>query len=481
MFQPGQLIANRYVVVERLGQGTMGVVYLVEHHVLGLRLALKLIHKKLLSDPSALQRFAREARAASHIEHPNVPYIFDHGETDEGQPYIAMELIEGQTLEDELASLRRNDELCELQRALHLLIQICEALQAAHEQQVLHRDLKPANVMLFETKSGAEAVKVVDFCLAGIQGIEQSTASLVLGTPQYLSPEQATGSSQDARSDLYCLGLIAFELLAGHPPYVGAALHVLRAHIDEAAPRLTAACARDVPPDLEALVASCLHKDPKYRPGSARKVKDRLEGLLRDEQLGRRRQLGNTGTQTQDEWLHHTLSMTERQTLTYVSLVDRGQATAIDELVERIICATSHPQRQPLADLYAAKVIAEDNLRELELELEQRAYQIALAERALAQRLASLHRALMQLENSEEPTEEAYTRLVERIRQTKEQHVLRVARFAEQLTAVKNDARAVVDRVTEAKQALLEMLSTHKTQLLMLDRDLLAAFVRAGI
>ncbi len=211
----GSVIADRYHIVKKLGEGGMGAVYLGEHVKMGRQSAIKVMSASMASDPDAIARFNREAANAARINHPNVCAIYDFGETPDGIIYLAMEFIEGESLGD---VLDREGALGP-QRAVAILQQTADALQAAHDLGIVHRDLKPDNIMLARGRGGAELVKVVDFGIAkamsGQEGQQVTKTGLVVGTPEYMSPEQLSGDVLDGRSDIYSLGLVFFRMLTG--------------------------------------------------------------------------------------------------------------------------------------------------------------------------------------------------------------------------------------------------------------------------
>ncbi|MDH3495273.1 MAG: serine/threonine protein kinase [Gemmatimonadota bacterium] len=211
----GSVIADRYHIVKKLGEGGMGAVYLGEHVKMGRQSAIKVMSPSMTSDPDAIARFNREAANAARINHPNVCAIYDFGETPDGIIYLAMEFIEGEALGD---VLDREGALAP-HRAVAILQQTADALQAAHELGIVHRDLKPDNIMLARGRGGAELVKVVDFGIAkamrGQEGQQVTKTGLVVGTPEYMSPEQLSGDVLDGRSDIYSLGLVFFRMLTG--------------------------------------------------------------------------------------------------------------------------------------------------------------------------------------------------------------------------------------------------------------------------
>ncbi len=219
----GQVIADRYHVTGLIGEGGMGRVYSAEHVRMGRRSALKVMSPALASTADAITRFNREASNASRINHPNVAAIYDFGETPDGLLYIAMEFVEGETLR---ALIERTGPL-PIARAAQITRGAADALHAAHHLGIIHRDLKPDNIMLARQLDGADWVKVVDFGIAksvarpgeGGGGQTVTTAGVSLGTPEYMSPEQLAGEALDARTDIYSLGLVLFNMLTGQLPY----------------------------------------------------------------------------------------------------------------------------------------------------------------------------------------------------------------------------------------------------------------------
>jgi serine/threonine-protein kinase len=216
----GQVVADRYHVVKKLGEGGMGQVYLAEHVKMGRRSAIKVMNPSMVHDPDAVARFNREASNASRITHPNVCAIYDFGETPEGLIYLAMEYIEGEALTD----LLEREGALKVPRAVHIFRQVADALQAAHDLGIVHRDLKPDNIMLTKNRGGADVVKVVDFGIAkAVSGDESgqkvTKTGLVVGTPEFMSPEQLSGDKLDGRSDLYSLALVFYKMLAGELPF----------------------------------------------------------------------------------------------------------------------------------------------------------------------------------------------------------------------------------------------------------------------
>jgi serine/threonine-protein kinase len=214
----GTLLGGRYRILEKLGEGAMGAVYVAEHVRIGRRDAIKLLRGELSQDSEAIARFSRGARIVSAIRHPNVCSIYDFGDTDDGYQFLAMEYVAGGTLRE---MLEREGRL-PIERAVRIARQTAGALQAAHDSGIVHRDLKPANIMLATTRDGLDEVKVVDFDIAKIAdggGEEVTRLGFVVGTPEYMSPEQLMGERLDGRSDVYSLGLVLFRMLTGALPF----------------------------------------------------------------------------------------------------------------------------------------------------------------------------------------------------------------------------------------------------------------------
>ncbi len=264
----GQVIADRYQVLALLGAGGMGRVYLAEHVRMGRKSALKVMSPALAATADAISRFNREAANASRINHPNVAQIYDFGETSDGMLYLAMEYIEGETL---TRVIEREGSLS-IARAAGIANQAADALSAAHHLGIVHRDLKPENIMLARHIDGSDWVKVVDFGIAkttqqsgGSQTV--TTVGVSLGTPEYMSPEQLAGERLDARSDLYALGLVCFNMLTGDLPYPRVTSRETLVKRLTAKPRSLSDVRPDIawPEALQAALDRALAPDPKDR------------------------------------------------------------------------------------------------------------------------------------------------------------------------------------------------------------------------
>ncbi len=214
----GSVVADRYHITKKLGEGGMGTVYLAEHVKMGRKSALKVMNPGMNSDPDAIARFNREASNASRLSHPNICGIYDFGETPDGLIYLAMEFIEGQALTE----LIEADGSLAPARAGRIVHQTADALQVAHDAGIVHRDLKPDNIMVARNRDGSDVVKVVDFGIAKASSSDAQKVTktgLVVGTPEYMSPEQLAGDTLDGRSDVYSLALVAFNALTGKLPF----------------------------------------------------------------------------------------------------------------------------------------------------------------------------------------------------------------------------------------------------------------------
>jgi serine/threonine-protein kinase len=277
----GSMFAGRFRIESMLGRGGMGTVYRATHDFLRRVVAIKVLHPSLLGDPNVLGRFQREARAAARIEHPNVTRIVDYGHSEDGIPYLVMELLEA----DPLSKVILEQGPMPVARTINILVRIAQALGAAHAVGVIHRDLKPANVMLLDGDDPADRVKICDFGLAKIVEPEEgdmalSAHGLGFGTPEYMSPEHCAGEPVDQRGDIYSFGLIAFALLCARPPFTGPPYEVTAAHVRKPPPSLFSVTGRtDIPDGLQQLVSRCLAKRPDDRFQSAAELVNALASL----------------------------------------------------------------------------------------------------------------------------------------------------------------------------------------------------------
>jgi serine/threonine-protein kinase len=263
----GRELGN-YVVKSLLGEGGMGAVFAGEHRFLGTKVAIKVLHGTYASIPEVSQRFFQEAKATLEIGHPNVIKILDFGQSQTGELYLVMELLDGKSL----AAMLTERTFSESETA-RLGVALCDGLAAAHAKGIIHRDLKPDNI--FITASGEP--KILDFGIAKVAQAGGGTKTgSVLGTPQYMAPEQAKGSKHiGPHTDVYSLGAILFEMMTGAPPFSGDTLHeLITKQMFEAPARPSTMCM--ISTELESLILSCLAKEPAQRPPSILAVRERL-------------------------------------------------------------------------------------------------------------------------------------------------------------------------------------------------------------
>jgi serine/threonine-protein kinase len=259
VLNPGQSFGN-YRILEQIGVGGMGAVYLAQHPLIGKKVALKVIHNELSANKEVISRFFNEAKAANQIGHDHIVSIHDFGQTDDGQHFYIMEFIEGRTLASVLVERRTLHP----QRCLHITAQIASGLAAAHNANIIHRDLKPDNVMLVNRMGDADFVKILDFGLAKILDSQKQLTAIgvVLGTPQYMSPEACESRRDlDSRSDIYSLGILMFQMLTGRVPFEGNSMGEVLVKQVTKLPPAPRALNPAVPPSVEQIVLRCLAKD----------------------------------------------------------------------------------------------------------------------------------------------------------------------------------------------------------------------------
>src|SRR5216683_283858 len=276
---------SHYRVIEKLGGGGMGVVYKAEDQKLGRFAALKFLPDQVADEPQSLERFRREARSASALNHPNICTIYEIGD-DGGRPFIAMELLQGQNLSEVLAA-----GPMEVERLLAIALQAAAALEAAHNAGIIHRDVKPANIFI----TRAEQVKLLDFGIAKSANVPVSEAPAAgqsrldltrpgtpVGTPAYMSPEQVRGEELDARTDIYSFGMVLYEMATGRQASSGQSTALTYEAILHHAPTSAIRINPEIPPKLEEIIEKTLEKDRELRYQSAGELRADLKRLKRD-------------------------------------------------------------------------------------------------------------------------------------------------------------------------------------------------------
>src|ERR671935_882174 len=254
------VVDGRYRILNRIGSGGMADVYRAEDTHLGREVALKVLHRRFAEDDEFVQRFRREASSAAGLQHPNVVQVYDRGEWD-GTYYIAMEFLEGRSLKQ----IIREEGPLDPDRAIDIVIQVLRAERFAHKRGIVHRDIKPHNVIVDDEGNA----KVTDFGIARAGASDMTETGSILGTAQYLSPEQAQGHAVSASSDLYAIGIVLYEMLTGRVPFdAESAVSIALKHVSEAPPPM-AVLNPDVPAELEQVVMWALNKNPVDRPANA--------------------------------------------------------------------------------------------------------------------------------------------------------------------------------------------------------------------
>ena len=274
---------DKYRIIERIGEGGMGLVYQAEHTVIEKRVAMKVLREDFSKRPEVVERFRQEAKSASRIGHENIVDISDFGTTPFGQSYFVMEMLDG----EDLANVLARETFISSERAIDIVLQCCRALGAAHSKGIVHRDMKPENIFLTARSNGlGDFVKIVDFGIAKMSDIETpgepgrklTKTGMIFGTPEYMSPEQAAGKALDHRVDIYALGVILFEVTTGRVPFVGDSfMGILTQHMFEDPPSLAEVNPQvTVELELTAVIAKALSKDPDQRYATMADLADAL-------------------------------------------------------------------------------------------------------------------------------------------------------------------------------------------------------------
>ena len=273
----GRVLLEQFTIEERIGAGGMGAVYRAHQKGVDRKVAVKILHADLTSNPDAVRRFQREATVAAAIDHPNVVRIFLYGELDDGNGYIVMEHLVGKSLFEVL----EEERVLALDRALHIAIQVCMGVGEAHSHRVVHRDIKPDNILLVTRGGDQDFVKVLDFGVARLTQTDRGSATqagLVFGTARYISPEGAAGELTDSRSDVYSIGVVLYQMLCGETPFDAATpVALLMKHINERTPKLRSRKhGASVPEAVANIVERALSKEPAKRYADAHALKEAL-------------------------------------------------------------------------------------------------------------------------------------------------------------------------------------------------------------
>ncbi|MBL8195252.1 MAG: serine/threonine protein kinase [Blastocatellia bacterium] len=274
----GKVLDSKYKIESFIGEGGMGNVYQAKHLHIGFPVAIKILHKKLLTDPTAVERFRREARSARAVNHPNAIQIMDFGITSDNILYIVMELIIGISLQKVL----EKETILNAARVIKLMRQICLALDVAHRKSIVHRDLKPDNILIINAGTFSETVKVIDFSIAKIKqtGDDPNITrdNIAVGTPQYLSPEQAQGLKElDHRADIYSLGIILYQMLTGTVPFNSKTTAMTLLQHIQAKPKAPREINPNIPIALEKVILKAIAKTPSSRQQTVLELLEELE------------------------------------------------------------------------------------------------------------------------------------------------------------------------------------------------------------
>lgn len=362
-FSPGLIVGGKYKIITLLGRGGIGSVYKVEQIFLAQQFALKTLNAQRASD-QLIRRFQNEARAASSLSHPNLVKVIDFGLLDAEQPYLVMDLVDGETLSERL----KTDGVFNLEQAVACFTQVCLGLSYAHEQGIIHRDIKPSNIMISGSLPfGAEGfVKVVDFGIAKLAYAEDgetqslTTTGEIFGSPLYMSPEQCSGLAVDYRCDIYSLGCVLFEALVGTAPFVGQnALSTMMLHQSQRAPTLKeASLGKDFPPELEQVVSKMLSKAPSDRYESLGIVANDLAQISKGAPV-----LGVSSVVTKPDKVSEPLKMSRREFQVWLAVT--AVSSACVSLTIGYFAMQAYQQKTEKVDVDASSIIKEQSVAEV--------------------------------------------------------------------------------------------------------------------
>src|SRR5215468_1585597 len=272
----GKVLADRFEMLDRCGEGGMGVVYRARQIAVDRIVAIKVLNAQVAQDPQWVHRFINEAKACSKLQHPNTVRLIDFGQTRDGLLFMAMEFLDGMSLR---TAIDRTGRMVPA-RVMKIIMQCCQSLAEAHGLGIIHRDIKPDNLFLVTLAGQPDFVKVLDFSVVTLKqqssSAMQTQAGVVFGTPNYMSPEQGRGLPLDARSDIYALGIVAYEMLMGRPPFSSQnPMEVLAMHVRTPVPPLVG-----VPDRIAQIVMRALNKDPAHRQQNAEQLYNECQSTL---------------------------------------------------------------------------------------------------------------------------------------------------------------------------------------------------------
>jgi len=333
----GTLLADRFEMIERIGEGGMGVVYRARQVSVDRIVAIKVLNAQVAQDPQWVGRFINEAKACSKLQHPNTVRLIDFGQTREGLLFMAMEFLDGMSIRQAIDRFGRLQPA----RVMRIISQCCQSLGEAHNYGIIHRDIKPDNLYLVTVGGQSDFVKVLDFSVAKLKqqsgSAMQTQAGVVFGTPNYMSPEQGRGLPLDARSDIYALGIVAYEMLMGRPPFSSQnPMEVLAMHVRSPVPPMVG-----VPDRVAQVVMRSLAKDPAHRPQNAEQLSGECQAALAEMGVP---MMGGVGVQSQPVHAPPPSPQQQRTVFADAASMQRAAAPQMNDPARTVIAMQGGPQ-----------------------------------------------------------------------------------------------------------------------------------------